>query len=354
MKRLIICVLLACVSSASYATCSGSGIKYAAPINIDLSDKLTQATPEWTGTFTTQYSGTFNCTTGNSEFGYTPVLSTDNTYATILGFSNGKYQVRAEITSPPNTRLAAIGSHNASELNTVFTIHFSLVSQKSTAVISGDTINLNDVLFVTDLSGMSLIEILSWPFVQLGKILQWLFNGFNWPYDSRDMFGQPMTIKYAPKVTTCMFDYAGLTVNLPMLGISQLNGASQPGLTPFTLSMSCNNLSVGGTTDRTIVIFLSSNNLLPSDSSVLVDNSEFAAKGIGLRLVKQDLSNEPVTLSPLTTSRGTATELFRVNEGGKLNEKLSIPMAVYYYVYNLGNVSQGKINTSATVNIIYP
>ncbi|MGU0057172.1 hypothetical protein ACVXG7_24605 [Enterobacter hormaechei] len=33
------------------------------------------------------------------------------------------------------------------------------------------------------------------------------------------MFGQPMIIKYAPKLTTCSFDNAGLTVALPTLGI---------------------------------------------------------------------------------------------------------------------------------------
>ncbi len=36
------------------------------------------------------------------------------------------------------------------------------------------------------------------------------------------------TIKYAPKLTTCSFDNAGLTVHLPTLGIPQLSAFFQP------------------------------------------------------------------------------------------------------------------------------
>lgn len=246
MLRSFMFLLLTSVSGMSYATCSGSSIVYGTPITIDLSDKLSPATPTWTGSFTTQYSGSFNCTTGNSEFSYTPILSTDSKYATILGFSNNKYMVRAEITNPPaNKTLSASGSHTASELNTPFTVRFTLVNQSGTT-LTGDTANMSDVLFVSDMSGLSIWEIITWPINQVIKIAQWLFSGFKWPYDNRDMFGQPMIIKYAPKLTTCSFDNAGLTVALPTLGIPQLSASSQPGLTPFSLNMSCQNVGVNG------------------------------------------------------------------------------------------------------------
>lgn len=354
MIRLLIFLFLACASGTSYATCSGNSISYGPPISIDLSDKLTPATPTWTGSFTTQYSGSFNCSTSNSEFSYTPILSTDSKYATILGFSNNKYMVRAEITStPPNKTLAASGKHTASELNTPFTVRFTLVNQSGTT-LTGDTATMSDVLFVSDMSGMSLWEIITWPVNQLVKIVQWLFNGFKWPYDNRDMFGQPMSIKYAPKLTTCSFDNAGLTVTLPTLGIPQLSASSQPGLTPFTLNMSCQDLSASGTSDRAIEMFLSSNQLLSTDSSVLVDTSSSAAQGVGLRLIQRNNPQLPVVFSTSTTSRGNATLLFSVAAGGALNKTFSLPMAASYYVWAPAKVSQGKLNTSATLNIIYP
>ncbi|WP_368542716.1 fimbrial protein [Enterobacter soli] len=354
MIRLLTFLFLTCVSGASYATCSGGSISYGPPINIDLSDKLTPATPTWTGSFTTQYSGSFNCSTGNSEFSYTPILSTDSNYATVLGFSNNKYMVRAEITSTqPNKTLAAGGSHTASELNTPFTVRFTLVNQSGTT-LTGDTANMSDVLFVSDMSGMSLWEIITWPINQLVKIVQWLFNGFKWPYDNRDMFGQPMTIKYAPKLTTCSFDNAGLTVALPTLGIPQLSASAQPGLTPFTLNMSCQNLSASGNSDRAIEMFLSSSQLLSTDSTVLVDTSSGAAQGVGLRVIQRNNPQQPVVFSTSTASRGNATLLFSVAAGGALNKTFTLPMAASYYVWAPAKVSQGKLNTSATLNIIYP
>lgn len=47
MIRLLTFLFLACVSGASYATCSGGSISYGPPISVDLSDKLTPATPTW-------------------------------------------------------------------------------------------------------------------------------------------------------------------------------------------------------------------------------------------------------------------------------------------------------------------
>lgn len=355
MLRLFTFLLLTCISWMSYATCSGKSIAYGTPINVDLSDKLSPATPTWTGSFTTQYSGSFNCTTDKSEFTYTPILSTNSKYSTILGFSNNKYMVRAEITSTQaNKTLTASGNHTASELNTPFTVRFTLVNQSGTAALTGDTATMNDVMFVSDMSGLALWEIISWPINQAFKIAQWLFSGFKWPYDNRDMFGQAMIIKYAPKVTTCSFDNAGLTVSLPTLGIPQLSMSSQPGLTTFSLNMSCQNVGVNGNSGRAIEMFLSSTQLLSTDSSVLIDSSSNAAKGVGLRFIKRNAPQTPVTFSTSTTSRGNATIIFNVAAGATLNEHFTLPMATYYYVWAPAHVSQGKINTSATLNIIYP
>ena len=168
------------------------------------------------------------------------------------------------------------------------------------------------------------------------------------------MFGQPMTIKYAPKLTTCSFDNAGLTVHLPTLGIPQLSASAQPGLTPFTLNMSCQNLGTNGTSDRAIEMFLSSTQLLSTDSSVLVDTSSGAAQGVGLRLIQRNNPQQPVIFSTSTTSRGNATLLFNVAAGGALSKTFTLPMAASYYVWAPAKVSQGKLNTTATLNIIYP
>lgn len=355
MIRWIFLFILACFSSASYATCSSGGVEYAPPLYVDLSDKINVTNPTWFATFATQYTGSFNCSTDNSKFGYTQVLSTDNTYATILGFNDNKHKVRAEIIDAPEGKYYVDrGNHNASELNTQFTVRFTLVDGNGQA-ITGDTAQLGDVLFVSDLSGMSVWEVITWPLDQMVKIVQWLFNGFKWPYDSRDMFGQPMTIKYAPKPTTCSFNNDGLTVKLPTMGVQQVTHAKgQPGLTPFTLNFTCQNITALRTTDRMIEVFMSSNNLLSTDETVLVDNSSSGAKGIGLRLIKRDDPQSPVLMSTSTTERGSATALYHLPAGALASGSFAIPMAVYYYAWRPYDASQGTLNTSAMLNIIYP
>lgn len=357
MIRWILFLTFVCFSSASYATCTSSSgsIQFASPIYVDLSDKLNTTNTTWTATYSTQYAGPFNCSTGNSKFGYTKTLS-NGSNETILGFENNKYKVLAEITAAPTEKtLSKSGDHNGAELNTSFTLRFTLVGSGDAISIQGNTAQLGDVLFVTDLSGMSFLEILAWPLNQLRKLLIWLTNGFHWPYDSKDMFGQPMTITYAPKATTCAFNNAGLTVKLPTMGLQQVaRGQNQPGLTPFTLNFSCSGISTSGNADRAIEMFLSSNNLLPGDNTVLIDNKSSATQGIGLRLIKRDASQSPVVISSSTTVRGSATMLFSVQAGGTLKDNFAIPMAAYYYAWNPLNATQGRLNTSAMLNIIYP
>lgn len=349
-------MLLSGLSTASWATCYGSGIQFGVPINVDLSNLLSAETPQVTLTFTTQYSGSFSCTTSSSEFSYTPMLSTDSSKASIIGFSNGKYKIRAEILATPADRdLSGRGTHSASELNTAFQVRFSLVNQTASATYAGTTASIQDVLFVTDKSGMSILEIALWIPAQLVKIAAWVLSGFqNWTYDERDMYGQPMFITYAPGETTCGFDNAGLTVALPSVSKAQLSASAQPGLTPFTLNLTCENIATDGTTTRTVEMYLSSNNTLPADNSVLVDSDASAAQGVGLRVVRVSDASVPVTFSASETSRGTATSLYSRTSGAAIEATFSIPMAVYYYPYSPGSVTAGKINTSATLNILYP
>lgn len=354
MIKPILLLFLFSFSSLSYAICHGNNISYAPPITIDLSDKLSPANPVWTTTISTQYTGSFSCTTRNSEFGYTKILNTDDKYATILGFSGGRYNIRAEITNEiTNLKLSQAGFHNASELNKSATIRFSLVPQQG-QVLPGSDVQLQDILFVTDLSGMSLLDILLWPIAQLGKIIQWLFNGFRWPYDNRDMYGQPLNLRYAPKLTTCEFQNSGLVVTLPTLGRSQVVGNDRAGYTPFILNMRCENLGSNNTSDRDIDIFLSSNNLLDTDHTVLIDKTANSAKGVGLRLIKTSTDQQPIVMSTTQNNRGDATSLFYVKASGPLEPSFMIPMAVYYHPWDPQNISQGTIKTSAILNVVYP
>ena len=91
-----------------------------------------------------------------------------------------------------------------------------------------------------------------------------------------------------------------------------------------------------------------------STLSFKVDTSSGAAQGVGLRLIQRNNPQQPVVFSTSTTSRGNATLLFNVAAGGALSKTFTLPMAASYYVWAPAKVSQGKLNTTATLNIIYP
>ncbi|HFZ1933805.1 fimbrial protein [Serratia marcescens] len=356
MIRLIFLLLLSGLFSGySYASCYGKGAEFASPIFVDLSDKLSANMPVWEAQYNTQYTGTFNCSKSKSNFSYTIKLSPKDSQAAIFGFNNGQQWIRAEITNKISDRtLRGRGEHSASELNSPMTIRYSLVQKpKDGRVVPGDTLMLDDVLLVSDVTGIGILELPFWLLEQVGKLLTWLLTG-NWPYDDRDMYGQPMNIKYAPKTTTCRFDNAGLTVRLPKMGVAQVLNNNQPGYTPFSLNISCQNMQQEGIADRAVEMFLSSNNLLASDASVLNNANAGGAQGVGLRLVKRDMPSSPVVLSPSNVDRGSATSLFHVAAGGSLNSHFIIGMGAYYYPYQRDGVTQGELNTSATLNIIYP
>ncbi|HBB6712905.1 TPA: fimbrial protein, partial [Serratia marcescens] len=271
MIRLIFLLLLSGLFSGySYASCYGKGVEFASPIFVDLSDKLSANTPVWEAQYNTQYTGTFNCSKSKSNFSYTIKLPTKDSQAAIFGFNDGQQWVRAEITHKISDRtLRGRGEHSASELNSPMTIRYSLVQKpKDGRVVPGDTLMLDDALMVSDVTGIGILELPFWLLEQVGKLLTWLLTG-NWPYEDRDMYGQPMNIKYAPKTTTCRFDNAGLTVRLPKMGVAQVLSNNQPGYTPFSLNISCQNMQQEGIADRAVEMFLSSNNLLASDASVL-------------------------------------------------------------------------------------
>ena len=91
---------------------------------------------------------------------------------------------------------------------------------------------MSDVLFVSDMSGLSIWEIITAnqsghqdSAVVIQRVQVALRQPrYVWSADDHQIRAE---------TTTCSFDNAGLTVALPTLGIPQLSASSQPGLTPF-------------------------------------------------------------------------------------------------------------------------
>ena len=346
-------VLAGFYASDSQAKCYGNPVGTAPAITVDLSDKLSANSPEWSGQIHTQFAGKFDCNTRNSRLGYFSPIADSASNTLVVGFGDGKHWVKIQTSAPEKTEITLPdrGQHSATELNIGYTLKASLVT-KSGSTTAQNQYYIDNSMMVSDWTGMSILEIIAWPFKQMGKFLSWL-TGNGWPVDQRDMYMQPLLIRYTPKATTCLFDNAGLTVQLPRLGIAQLQGQSQPGYTPFILNMRCENRLENGASDRKIEMFLSSNNLLASDNSVMIDTGAGSAKGVGIRLAQPSMPNTPIIMSTSSTQKGNATALFSVAANSPLAPRFTIPLGAYYYPYNLSGASKGRISTSATLNIIY-
>ncbi|WP_277761067.1 fimbrial protein [Pseudomonas sp. A34-9] len=328
----------------AYATCYGPPMVDATNIVIDLSDKLNERNK----TFTYQ---TFlripalpelKCTSYGNTFAYTVA-------SRKVGFNNGAQWVDVKISPIPDLVGLDGGTHPATVLNAPVTLTFTLDSSAGTkeGLTEGNTFNYNEAVIVTDQTGIS---PLYWTF----RMGLWLSTfGWYWTYDERDMYRQNITLIYAPKKTTCSFNNAGLMVDLPKMGFAQLTKNPQPGYTPFTLNFSCEGLQNNGSTDRAIDMFLSSNNLLPSDNSVLMDRTPTAAQGVGIKVVKRDNPNAPVVFSTSTLSRGSATSIFSAAAGTAVNSNFSVGMGAYYFPYNPTQLTSGEIRATATLNIVY-
>lgn len=318
----------------------------APPVSITIPDFNGQKSV--TTSFTTQYSGPYTCKWGGIIFPGS-YISYSNLFGgnqkPVVGFYNGKYFIQMSIDH--NSRdfyKQSEGNHNASELNRSFPITFTLVNSSSSQNITPDgTFKFKDSIIVSDTSGMTVV---TWFLKFLEKIVIWLFNGFHWPYDQRDMFSQPLIINFNPKKTTCIFK-SPPTVNLPTVGLYELRNTNRPGYTPFTIDMLCQG-TINNQSDRPLKVFLSSSKLLPSDNRVLTDKN---IDGVGISLTSNGSSNA-IHMSDSPMNIGPATVILDIKEGSKLNPTTPLQFGAYYVSTNK-SPKAGVINTDAVINVLY-
>lgn len=326
---------------------------------INLSDVFHSGNTEYSVNGYINYNGIIKCELNSIlfpprstyDFSYDNVL--EKSRGITIGFKNDKYIFDVWIEGlKEKATLQGATTHNGEELNASYTLKFSLrensiKGERHFTAGAGSTVNIKPAIIISDTSNT---VWLVWLGEQAAKILKFIFSG-QWPSSDRDMLKVNLVLIYDPLPTTCQLANDGLNVKLPNVNRYQLN-EDRPGYTPFRLNVKCNNIVGGGTTNRPIKMFLSSNNLLATDSSVLIDPSANSAKGVGLRVV-QASSPQPVRFSPSNINPENATLLVNYATNSPVEENFNIDMGVYYYPYQPTAITAGKINTSATLNIIY-
>lgn len=352
----IFLLLIGAISQQAIANCKPDNTITAPNVNFDLSTDLNATSTTVTKMNRTTFPGTFKCTTRGLLFPNTVGLASpfaDNRVGTI-GFNGGKQFVSITLTALEKDNVTNIdaGTHPASLLDTNFTLKFTLLTSKPSSnytEVSGSTAIVNPVILASDASSVGLIQ---WLLNIAIKLVQFLLT-WQWPVDQNDIFLQPMQITYNPVMTTCNFSNAGLIVSLPLISVKDAKTVDKAGYTPFTLNFTCQDFLSGSKTSRNIKMFLSSQNLLSTDKTVLTNTTTQGVSGIGFRLVKSDNITSPITFSDNIITQGSATSIFSVNQGNTLSSAFSINMGAYYYPYNANSVTQGKITSTATLVMSY-
>ncbi|XOY31258.1 fimbrial protein [Proteus cibi] len=352
----IFLMLLGAISQQAIANCKPENTITAPNINFDLSADLNATSTTVTKSSRTTFPGTFKCNARGILFPNTVGIASpfnDGRTGTI-GFNGGKQFVSITLTALEKDNVTNIpaGIHPASDLDTNFTLKFTLLSSKPSTnytEVSGSSVVVNPVVLASDASSVGLVQ---WLLNIVIKLVQFLLT-WQWPVDQNDIFLQPMLITYNPVMTTCNFSNAGLVVSLPSVSVNDAKTADKAGYTPFTLNFTCQDFLSGSKASRNIKMFLSSQNLLATDKTVLTNTTTQGANGVGFRLVKSDNTASPLILSDNINTQGSATSIFSINQGGSISSAFAINMGAYYYPYNINSVTQGKITSSATLVMSY-
>lgn len=240
-----------------------------------------------------------------------------------------------------------VGTNNATTIDASFTVNLKLLKTTPTQnvmTVNGDTAFINPVVLAQDSTGLTIIQNIA---RLVGDFAYFIFH-WSWPKHDYDIYYKPMQIKFIKRVTTCSFDDDNKIVrlnniSLPMLANGNLYGKA------FELNFTCTDLQ-NGVTSRSVLAYLSSNNVSTTDNTTLISPDGGSAGGVGIRVYK---NNTPIIFSPSATDQGDATALFSFSASQPLAPKLSIPLTAWYHVYDAKALSSGPVRTTAVVNFVY-
>ncbi|MGR2858991.1 fimbrial protein [Erwinia rhapontici] len=303
---------------------------------------------------TTAYPGTFSCSMpawgiigGKNTVDNSTPYSQNTLY---LKFPGDAY-VSVNVTQPtPQEFHPKVGTNNGSAIDSTFTVNLKLLANiptKNVMVINGDIATINPIVLAQDSTGLTFLQNIA---RMLSDFAYFIFH-WSWPKHNYDIYYKALQIRFVKRVTTCSFDDDNKTVVLNNIDIASLASGAMNGKKAFTLNFSCDGMK-NGIAGRNLRAFMSSNNLLASDSTTLTSPVTGGAKGVGIRVAKAS-DNIPLTFSSSETTQGNATTLFSYTASQALPSQLSLPMNAWYYVYNKQMLSSGSVRTTAVVNFVY-
>ncbi|KEA53376.1 fimbrial protein [Mangrovibacter sp. MFB070] len=355
-------------------TCRNAGILFTSVAEADKSLNLSSAfvnSNVYEATYTTSWSGSMTCVYGSVGIGS---LMQDHLYF-FTGFdSNPVYlhfsssdgedsywiKVTSEITGIQKVTVSGIVGIHSLGYQTQYTLRAELLTSAPSGVESYTKSTTTGALSVIPavMSGTgsgSDSPLLSSKTYSYRAWSNMMANTSRRSWDTDYFLAyEKMTIQFEPKQTTCNMT-RDLTVKLPPAPLSTLKAQGKANGADFTIPLKCGNLAGVKTATRNIKAWLSSNDLVSTDSSYqIMVNDETTAGGVGIAIRSRIFmgDSEEVQISS-SSDMENATQILDIEKDEDIQDTQYIYLHAYYKVYNAASLSTGTVVATAQIMFGY-
>ncbi|EAS3261711.1 fimbrial protein [Salmonella enterica] len=355
-KMLILAWLLGAISYGVQASCKNdTGAQKESNLVLNL-DSLSLSS-ETTGSQNLSLSsGTFSCSLELIGSNRVAIISEMANSTAYINYGNYVLQFTINNIVPTKEDYSSFGkSHipGTSLNNVVYSYKAKLLKSVPSGAnpayvynVGQDTtsITLVHAISVVDASGINF-----WiPGVNLVEFIKWIL-GLIGSNEEKRIYYQNITINYRPHVSTCSIP--DTTVTLPETDLTSLISAGKEAqfYQNFTLHAECSDLLEGMST-RTIKFYLSSTSV--DTDKYTLKNTQGTARNIGVRIMRADTSKK-IAISQTELSASNITSEYELYKIAQWGSNFDVPLRAYYYIYG-SKPTEGRVQTTAKINVIYP
>lgn len=355
-------------------TCRNSGIFSKSVAESDKSLNLSSAFINSTvveRTYTTSWSGNMTCTYGNVGIGG---LLQDHLYY-FTGFNNNPVylnfnstdgessywiKITTEITGDTKITVNGIVGIHSLSYQTQYTLRAELLSSPPSGVASYTKTTTSGALSVIPVVMSGTGSGTDSPLLSSKTYAVRAWNNMmsdverkSWETDYFLAY-EKVIIQFEPKETTCNMTH-DMTIKLPPAPLKVLKTNGRANGADFTLPVKCGNLAGVKTSTRNVKAWLSSNDLLSTDSSSqIMVNDETTAGGVGIAIRSRSFMGdfEEVKISS-STSMENASQILDIARDDDITDTQYILLHAYYKVYDAAALSTGTVVATAQIMFGY-
>jgi hypothetical protein len=355
-------------------TCRNSGILFKSVAEADKS--LNLSTEFITSnvvekTYTTSWSGSMTCTYGNVGIGgllqdhvYFFTGFNDNPVYLNFNSADGErtywIKVTSQILGPTKVTVNGIVGIHSLSYTTQYTLRAELLNTPPAGVDTYTKTTTNGALSVIPAVMSGTGSGSDAPFLSSKTYAYRAWNNMmtdtsrrSWDTDHFLAY-EKVTIQFEPKETTCNLTH-NMTVKLPRASLKELKTKGMANGTDFTIPYKCGNLAGVTTATRHINAWISSNDLLSTDTNYqIMVNDETTAGGVGIAIRSPYTlgDHEEIKISS-SSNIENATPILDIWKNENIEGIRSIKLHAYYKVYNPSALSTGTVVATAQIMFGY-